>query len=597
MFWRSTNRTSSPNESPTLFNAAQLRSRLCALRRTFWPTKGLASVFDFAVSSNRRAVFMLVIASLIAFVPGVFQIPPIDRDEPHFAQKAKQMIETGDYVDLRFQDEAHYTKPVGMYWLQAATVKTAEAFGVPDARTTIWLYRLPSLFGAAGAVLATYWCALAFVDRRGAALAALMMVGSTLLGAEARLARADAMLLFTVVTAMAVLARAYLFSFDNKIARPGWALLTVFWTALAGGILVKGLVIVMIVGLTAATLSIIDRSVRWLQELRPLYGVVWLVVLVLPWFIAIYARTGSAFLLDSVVHDTLGKIANSQESHGAPPGYYVVLFFATFFPASILSGLAAPAVWAKRREAPIRFLLAWLVPSWLVFELSVTKLPHYVMPLYPAIAILIAGAVEANVLSRRRWLKRSNVIWWFVVPILLSITAVAGAIVIDRDLVLPAWPFFAAAIVCGFLAWQLYDDDGAERALMRATAAMVLISIGVYSMILPTLGPLFPSVALAGVLRESGCTHPVAASAGYGEPSLVFLAGTETRFTDASGAADFLREGDCRFAFIETHQEGAFAQRAEAIGLRYERGPRVEAFNFSKGQPITIAIFRSASEP
>src|SRR4030088_2813618 len=85
----------------------------------------------------------------------------------------------------------------------------------------------------------------------GAALAALMMVGSTLLGAEARLARADAMLLFTVVAAMSVLARAYLFSRDDKIARPGWALLTVFWTALAAGILVKGLVIVMIVGLTA----------------------------------------------------------------------------------------------------------------------------------------------------------------------------------------------------------------------------------------------------------------------------------------------------------------------------------------------------------
>src|ERR1700726_789619 len=592
MSWRN---ISSPDESPTLFKAAQLRSRLCALPRTFWPTNGLASVFDFAVSSNRRAVFMLVIASLVAFLPGVFQIPPIDRDEPHFAQKARQMIETGDYVDTRFQGEAHYTKPVGMYWLQAATVKTAEAFGVPDARLTIWLYRLPSLFGAVGAVLATYWCALAFVDRRGAALAALMMVGSILLGAEARLARADAMLLFTVVAAMSVLARAYLFSRDDKIARPGWALLAVFWTALAAGILVKGLVIVMIVGLTAATLSIIDRSVRWLQELRPLYGVVWLVVLVLPWFIAIYARTGNAFLLDSVVHDTLGKIANSQESHGAPPGYYVVLFFATFFPASILAGLAAPAVWAKRREAPIRFLLAWLVPSWLVFELSVTKLPHYVMPLYPAIAILIAGAVEAKALSRWRWLK-PNIIWWFVVPILLSITAVAGAFVIDRDLVLPAWPFFAAAIVCGYLAWQLYDD-GAERAFTHATAAMVLISIGVYSMILPTLGPLFPSVALAGVLRESGCTHPVAASAGYDEPSLVFLAGTETRFTDASGAADFLREGDCRFAFIETHQESAFAQRAEAIGLRYERGPRVEALNFSKGRPISIAIFRSASEP
>ena len=77
------------------------------------------------------------------------------------------MIETGDYVDIRFQDEVRYKKPVGIYWLQAAVVKTAEAVGVPRARTRIWLYRMPSLAGAVGAVLATYWCALAFVGRRG----------------------------------------------------------------------------------------------------------------------------------------------------------------------------------------------------------------------------------------------------------------------------------------------------------------------------------------------------------------------------------------------------------------------------------------------
>jgi 4-amino-4-deoxy-L-arabinose transferase-like glycosyltransferase len=551
-----------------------------------------AALFDFAVSSNRRAALVLILASLIAFLPGVFTIPPIDRDEPRIAQATKQMIETGDYVDIRFQDKKHYYKPVGIYWLQAAMVKTAETLGVPDARATIWLYRLPSLFGAIGAVLATYWCALAFVGRRGAVLAALMMMGSVMLGAQTRLARTDAMLLFTIVTAMAVLARAYLSSRDSKVAPPGWALVTVFWTALAAGVLLKGLVIVMIVGLTAATLSIVDRSVRWLFTLRPLYGVVWLVVLALPWFIAIYERTGSAFLVNSVIHDTLGKIADAQESHWGPPGYYLVLFF----PGSILVGLAAPAVWARRREAPIRFLLAWLVPSWLVFELSVTKLPHYVLPLCPAIAILIAGAVEAKELSQRRWLKR-GLIWWFLAPILLSITAIAGAIVIDRDLVLPAWPFFAAAIVCGFLAWQRYDDDGAEGALTRATAATVLIGIGLYAVVVPTLGPIFPSAALVSAVRESGCAHPVASSAGFEEPSLVFLAGTETRLTEGPRAADFLREGNCRFAFIETQQESAFTQRAEAIGLRYERGPRIEAFNFSKGRSITIAIFRSAGEP
>ena len=115
-------------------------------------------------------------------------------------------------------------------------------------------------------------------------------------------------------------------------------------------------------------------------------------------------------------------------------------------------------------------------------------------------------------------------------------------------------------------------------------------------MVVPALGPLFPSVALDRVLRRSGCAHPLAASAGYDEPSLVFLAGTGTRLTDPSGAADFLREGGCRFAFVTVRQERAFALRAEAIGLRYDRGPRVDAFNVTHGQPISIAVFRSVQE-
>jgi 4-amino-4-deoxy-L-arabinose transferase-like glycosyltransferase len=563
--------------------------------RSYWAAKGFSALFDYASGSSRRAAAVLILVSLMAFLPGFFQIPPVDRDEAYFAQATKQMIETGDYVDIRYQDDVRYRKPVGIYWLQAAVVKTASALGVPGALTTIWLYRMPSLIGAIGAVLATYWCALAFVGRRGAVLAALMMVASAILGVEARLAKTDAVLLFTTVTAMSVLARVYLAPWRGWV-RPGLGLLAVFWTALAVGILVKGPLILMVAGLAAATLSIIDRSARWLLALRPLSGIAWLLLLVLPWFIAIYARVGSQFLAGSVGQDMLSKVASSQETHGAPPGLYLVLFFATFFPASMLAGLAAPAVWAVRREPAARFLLAWLVPSWIVFELVVTKLPHYVLPLYPAIAILIAGAVETKVLSRRLWLVR-GVMWWFLVPIILSIVAVVAAIVIDRDLALLAWPLFAGAIVCGLFAWQLYDDDGAERAFMRATAASILMAIGLYAVIVPSLTPAFPSVVLAQALRDATCEHPAAASVGYEEPSLVFLAGTKTRFTDAAGAADFLREGSCRFAFIEARQERDFALRAEAIGLRYDRGPRVEGYNISNGKPITIAVFESAGTP
>ena len=118
-----------------------------------------------------------------------------------------------------------------------------------------------------------------------------------------------------------------------------------------------------------------------------------MLLLVLPWFVAIFWRAGNEFFADSVGGDMLAKLT-AQESHGAPPGTYLLLFWVTFWPGAPLAGMAAPAVWRARREPGAQFLLAWLVPSWIVFELVLTKLPHYVLPLYPAIAILTVGALE-----------------------------------------------------------------------------------------------------------------------------------------------------------------------------------------------------------
>jgi hypothetical protein len=102
-------------------------------------------------------------------------------------------------------------------------------------------------------------------------------------------------------------------------------------------------------------------------------------------------------------------------------------------------------------------------------------------------------------------------------------------------------------------------------------------------------------MALAKQLRESGCTEPLVASSGYHEPSLVFLAGTATRLTDAAGAADVLAGGDCRFAFVELRQERSFGQRADALGLLYAPVSRIEAFNLGAGKSAIIAVFRSGA--
>ena len=561
----------------------------------------LLGLMDLAASSHRAAILVLTIVTLLAVLHGFFGIPPVDRDEALFAQISKQMVETGDYVDIRFQDQDFYKKPAGINWLQAGVVKASVALGMPPAMNSIWVYRIPSLIGALAAVLLTYWAALGFVARRPALLAGLMLAVSLMLGIQARLARTDEVLLAVFIVALGAMGRIYLAERQGATDKPpgsarGLGQPAIFWTAMAAGMLLKGPFILLFMGLVGATLVIADRSLRWIWALRPFLGILWLLLLLMPWFAAIIGRTGFAFFADSIGHDMLGKVAEGQESHGAPPGYYLVLFIATFFPASMLAALAAPSTYALRRESWVRFLLAWIVPAWIIFELVPTKLPHYVLPLYPAIAILIAAAVTAGKLSRNRWLVLGT-IGWFLIPLLLSAATIAGAIYLTGDPVLLAWPFALAATALGFLAWRRYGAEGAEAALLRASAAAILMGVAVFGVALPAMTPLFPSLLMARAVAGAGCPDPVVASVGYDEPSLVFLLGTKTQLIDPFHLTDFLKPGGCRIAFVDAAMEPFIAKQAQKQGIRYQRGAVIEGINFSKGQRISLVMLRPEGAP
>ncbi|RAI43273.1 ArnT family glycosyltransferase [Rhodoplanes roseus] len=568
--------------SATTFGTAPSRQTAALLR----------AVLAWAARRHRNAVVLLVAVSLLAFLPGIFQLPPIDRDEARFAQATKQMLESGDLVDIRFQEESRYKKPVGIYWLQAAVVGSAEAIGVPEARARMWLYRVPSILGALGAVLLTYWTALAFVSRRAAVLAGLMLGSCILLGVEARLAKTDAVLFATVVAAMGAMARAYLI---ERAGRPDpghpWALPAIFWTAMAGGFLIKGPLIVMVVGLAVAALAIADRSARFVLRLKPLPGLAWMLLLVLPWFVAIVAKSGAGFFEESLGRDLLSKVGSGQEAHGAPPGYYVLLFWGTFFPASILVPMAFMAVWRSRSVPEVRYLLAWLIPTWLVFEAAMTKLPHYVLPVYPAIAILLAMAIDRDALSRNIWLRRAPM-WWFILTAVIAIGLIVINIWIGQRFGPVTWALSAVALIAALFAWWLFEADGVEVSFMRVVIAMIALFTAAFSATFPTIGALFPSLQLARFVAFGRCGEVQAATAGYHEPSLVFLVGTQVQHVSGAGAADFLsRGGHCRYAFVEKGQERAFVQRADAIGLRYGTGVRVEGVNYSSGRAVSIQTF------
>src|SRR4029077_15288266 len=256
------------------------------------------------------------------------------------------------------------------------------------------------------------------------------------------------------------------------------------------------------------------RSARWVLRLRPLVGVLWILLLVLPWFVAIMGRAGESFLQESIGQDLLAKIFHGQETHGAPPGYYLLLFWVTFWPAAPLAAGAAPAACPPRREPGLRFLLAWLVPCWIVFELVVTKLPHYVLPLYPAIAILIAHEIERRKLSNNPHLARFTVLW----PILAAVIPAAAVWLVVYMRGQFAWvarPFVSDGRIFGFYAWRLYDVEGAEPSLLRACLASILMTFAVPGVAVPLMRPIFPSPALIDFVRNNDCPNALVASAGY----------------------------------------------------------------------------------
>ncbi len=552
-----------------------------------------AAALDTTLASHRRAAFLLVLAALALFLPGFFSLQPMDRDEPRFAQATKQMIETGDYVAIRFQDEARNKKPVGIYWMQAAVVGAADALGVPQARTTIWLYRLVSLLGAVSAVLLTYWTALVFVTRRNAFLAALLFGSTILIGVEARLAKTDAVVLATIMAAMGALARFYLLPEKSR----GWKLPLIFWTAIGLGLLVKGPITPMVPLFAGLVLAVKDRGATWFGAARPLYGLLWTLLIVVPWFVLIMIATKGAFLADSVGNDMLGKVGSGQESHGAPPGTYFAAFWATAWPMAPFAPLAAAFGWMARREKPVAFLLAWIIPFWLVFEAVPTKLPHYVLPAYPAIAILIMLAFERGALLVKKLWARILLRLVSIIPLVLLTAGIGLSIWSGK---LPGVFAFVAAPVLVWLALHLLRNIGTEKietSVLAAVALAISAYVFVFSGIM-TSGPfaawrMSPRLTEAARLALSGqgqCARLSAVTVGFNEPSLVFLIGTDLLMTGGEEAARFVQGAPCRVAFVDARGEAAFKATLSAssnIALL----TRVEGLNLNGGRKLDMGVY------
>ena len=542
------------------------------------------SDFDRYIAGWRGPVLAALIA-LFAGLPVLMLLPPLDRDESRYAQATSQMLESGDYVDIRYQDEPRWKKPVGIYWMQAVAVAVTSKVENRD----IAPYRIPSLLGAMLAAAACAWAGAAMFGQRAGFLAGAILGASFLLSTEAGIAKTDAMLCGAVTLAMAGLARIYLAARAGEAPRRPWKL--AFWLGLGLSILVKGPIGLLVIAPAILALSVWDRDVSWLKRLGWGWGLPLVALIVGPWAIAITIATDGGFWREAIGGDLAPKVAGGDEGHGVMPGFYLLIAPLLFFPATLLLPAAVSTGWSRRAEPAIRFLVCWVVPAWLIFELTPTKLAHYTLPTFGGLALLAAAAVMRPVGRISRY---AGVGLTLFVGGLLAVGSVWLLTEYGKS---TAQTWATLTIVFAILASLI----GAFLMMHRAavTALLVSLTLGVMAHAalagtLRQLRPLAVAPQLEKVLERAdlhphqGRTGPVAIT-GFHEPSFVFLTGKDTELTDAEGAARALAEG--RPAIVEEGDADAFRAAAARLGVTGRAVGVVDGHNYSKGDDVSLTVY------
>lgn len=539
---------------------------------------------------SRKQSFALIFVVLFAAataLAGLWALPPLDRDEARFAQATTQMLESGDYITIRFQETERNKKPAGIYWLQAASVAALSDV----ERREIWAYRIPSVLGVIFAAAFTFLAGARLYGVRTGLLAGFLLASAPVVAAESTIAKTDGVLLALICLAQWAFAEVYARMQDAQ--KPGWKWPLIFWAAHGAGALVKGPIAPMVSLLTGAGLATGKPRFEWLRALRPVSGAFLFILMVAPWAFAIFHATDGRFFEEAVGGDMLGKVGDAQEGHVGPPGYHFALLWLLFWPAAALIIAGVLQTWRERTDWRARFLLSWLIPAWIVFEIAATKLPHYVMPLYPALAIMAAHVAVRGIESI--WLRRAGAVIYAGVG-LLAAALIALPPIYFSGAPMSALCFTAAgltalaALLIAALFWRgSAYAGGIAAAVLGSLYAWVLLTA-----VLPGLSQLAVSPRISTAL-EIADLHPLhdelapAALAGYSEPSAVFLLGTETALTSATDAAARLRSGAASTAIIEAREMEAFQRALD--GAAVTSLAEISGLNYSNGDDVTLTIY------
>lgn len=538
------------------------------------------------------------------YLPGLWTIPVVDRDEARFAQASRQMAESGDWIIPRVGDTPRLNKPPLIYWAQGWSARLLT--GGDILRDAIWMYRVPSVLGAILVVVLAWRLGCAMFDPRVAWAGAALLAICPVMVWEARQARADMVMVAFITAAVWLL--------WESLRRRSLVCAVGLWIAVGFGVLTKGPAPLLVVVPAILAWCLLHRSWAGLRAARPLLGLVIVGAMVLPWAGLVAARVGLPEYLGIIARETLGRSVKGQEGHWGPPGYHALMGVLMLFPASLwlIGGLVrasrtglrwsvADAGWWRRMRTTLRtlragrapecFLLCVALPAWVVFELVGTKLPHYTMPVYPALALLCARAAMSSAPWLRDWCGQAWVVAlvWAWMPVAIGFGAAAGVVAYlaaEGGGAWWAWGVMGAA-AAGVLVFivegrRLVIARDYTTLLWRA-ARLWGVSAALLGLTLPHVGAVWVVARLVDAARaeDPDATRPIA---------FVDLHEDSSRFL-TRGRAAWLRGPDLD-RFIRDHPDALVVMPAE-MASRWDNLrtlSTVTGVNYSKGHRGTWVL-------
>ena len=359
---------------------------------------------------SRRSLWLLILAVVVIWFGNLEYRKLIKPDEGRYAEIPREMVVSGDWVTPRLNDLKYFEKPPLQYW---ATAVAYEVFGEQQWTSRLWA----ALTGLAGVLLAWFTGTRLF-GREAGLYAALILGSSSLYALMAHVNTLDMGVTFFITLGIFSLLLAQ--KETATASRRNWMLLA--WAAMALAVLSKGLMGVILPGAALFLYSVLNRDLRIWLRMHWVSGILMFLLVAAPWFVLVM-RANPEFFQFFFIHEHFERFTTKVHGRYQPWHYFVPVLLFGMLPWTLLMFDALLRTWRgssaeARTFSAERFLLVWAVFIYFFFTISSSKLPSYLLPMFPALALLMGKQLAAMNARRAFWLIAP------LLPVLLALLLV-----------------------------------------------------------------------------------------------------------------------------------------------------------------------------